>query len=110
MRHRRSVSRGCRRTWRTRDVVRLGMARHRGEGRNLRPPLPSFLEVASMKLLSIDELKPAKGISFSKPHLYRLIKAGRFPKPVKIGENRNGFVESEIDAWLRKKVEERDAE
>lgn len=62
-----------------------------------------------MKLLSMDELKPEKGISYSRPHLFRLIKAGKFPVPLKLGENRNAFVEAEIDAWLEARLAERDA-
>jgi prophage regulatory protein len=61
-----------------------------------------------MKLLGIDQLKLEKGIPFSKPHLWRLIKANKFVKPVKIGENRIGFIEAEIDAWLEAKAAERD--
>ena len=61
-----------------------------------------------MKLLSMAELKSEKGVSYSRPHLYRLMKAGKFPQPVKLGENRNAFVETEIDAWLETKVAERD--
>jgi prophage regulatory protein len=37
-----------------------------------------------------------KGINFSDTHIWRLIRAGDFPKPVKIG-NRNHWVETEID-------------
>jgi prophage regulatory protein len=62
-----------------------------------------------MKLLSMDELRSVKGISFSRPHLFRLIKAGQFPTPLKIGENRNAWTEEEIDAWVEKRVTERDA-
>lgn len=61
-----------------------------------------------MKLLSIDELKPEKGIRYSRPHIYRLIKAKKFPKPVPLGENCVGFVEAEIDAWITAKITERD--
>lgn len=50
-----------------------------------------------------------KGINFSRQHLHRLIKAGKFPRPVKLGENRNAWPEREIDAWLDAKVAERDA-
>ena len=39
-----------------------------------------------MRLLSVDELKTAKGIHYSKPHLYRLMKAGKFPQPIRLGE------------------------
>lgn len=62
-----------------------------------------------MRLLSMDELKPVKGISYSRPHLFRLIKAGRFPAPIKIGENRNAWPESEIDSWVEQRIVERDA-
>ena len=63
-----------------------------------------------MKLLSMSELKSVKGISFSRPHLFRLIRAKKFPKPIKLGENRNGFVETEIDAWVKQRITERDAQ
>ena len=62
-----------------------------------------------MKLLSIDELRPVKGIPYSKPHLWRLIRAGKFPRPIRLGENRIAFPEHEINAWLESKVAERDA-
>ena len=62
-----------------------------------------------MKLLKITELKSAKNIGFSRGHLYRLIAAGKFPKPIRLGENRIMFVESEIDAWLLERIAERDA-
>jgi prophage regulatory protein len=60
-----------------------------------------------MKFISIDEL-PEKGIRYSKPHIYRLIRAEKFPKPVQVGENRIAFVESEIDDWMLAKIAERD--
>ena len=62
-----------------------------------------------MRLLSMDELGPLKGISYSRPHLFRLIKAKKFPPPVKLGENRNAWPESEIDAWIEARIAERDA-
>lgn len=61
-----------------------------------------------MKLLAMDELKLVKGIGYSRCHLWRLIKAGAFPRPVKIGENKSAFVETEIDAWIEEKIVERD--
>jgi prophage regulatory protein len=48
-----------------------------------------------------------KGIKYSRGHIWRLIKAGRFPKPVKIGD-RNTWVESEIDDLIEKLIAERD--
>ncbi|MCA0343569.1 AlpA family phage regulatory protein [Shinella sp. 838] len=61
-----------------------------------------------MQLIDRAGLK-ARGINFSSQHIWRLIKAGDFPKPVKIGGGgRNLFVQSEIDDYLARKVAERD--
>lgn len=59
------------------------------------------------RLLHWDDLKD-RGIRYSKPHLYRLIKDQAFPRPVSVGGNRIGFVEAEIDAWLNAKIAARD--
>jgi prophage regulatory protein len=61
------------------------------------------------KILSPHELKTLKGIRFSRQHLHRLIKNGRFPKPIKLGPATNGWLESEIDAWIALRASERDA-
>jgi prophage regulatory protein len=61
---------------------------------------------SNMKLLDFEDL-PRKGIRFSSVHLWRLIRAGDFPKPVKIG-NRNHWVEAEIDDFIAAKLAERD--
>ena len=55
------------------------------------------------------EALAAKCIPYSKPHLWRLEKAGKFPKRVPIGAGRYGYVESEIDAHLEQKIAQRDA-
>lgn len=62
-----------------------------------------------MRLLSMPDLKTVKGISYSRPHLFRLIKSGKFPVPCKIGMNRNAWPEPEIDAWVEQRIAERDA-
>ncbi|HDL7797762.1 TPA: AlpA family transcriptional regulator [Yersinia enterocolitica] len=43
---------------------------------------------------------------YSKAWIYRLIKQGRFPKPVKIGSRSIAFVESEIDEWINQRIAE----
>lgn len=58
------------------------------------------------RLLSMDELKTV-GVSFSRPHLFRLIKSGDFPKPAKIGKNRNAWSSEEIDKWIDDRLKER---
>ncbi len=49
-----------------------------------------------------------KGIVFSKTQLYRLMKAGKFPKTVQVGFKRVAWIESEIDAWMQQLVNQRD--
>lgn len=42
-------------------------------------------------------------------HLWRLEKAGRFPRRMKLGPNSVGWLESEIDEWIASRLTERDA-
>jgi prophage regulatory protein len=53
-----------------------------------------------VRLLSYDELRPQKGIPYSKVHLWRLEREGKFPKRVPLGQSRHGWVDTEIDDWL----------
>jgi len=62
-----------------------------------------------MKFLSYDELKPAKGIVYSRSALLLLEKAGKFPKRVPVSGGRVAWVESEIDEWQKQRIEARDA-
>lgn len=43
------------------------------------------------------------GISRSK--LFALVKAGEFPKPIKVTSRTVGFVESEVDGWIRDRIQ-----
>jgi prophage regulatory protein len=49
-----------------------------------------------MTILRHDDLA-SKGIKWSRTHIIRLEKAGKFPKRVRIGANSFGYLESEID-------------
>jgi prophage regulatory protein len=61
-----------------------------------------------MRLLGYEDLK-AKGINYSRPHLWRLIKAGLFPRPMKFGPgSRNSWVDEEIDDLIKRRLAERD--
>jgi prophage regulatory protein len=62
-----------------------------------------------MKILSYPELRTEKGIRFSRQWLAKLVADGKFPAPVKLGAATCGYVESEIDAWLKARAAERDA-
>jgi prophage regulatory protein len=57
-----------------------------------------------MKLLKFDELESTRGISYTRRHLYTLESERKFPKRVVLGENRVGWIESEIDNWLAEKA------
>jgi prophage regulatory protein len=59
-----------------------------------------------MKLIDWNGLHE-KGIHYSKPHLWRLIRAGKFPPPVKIG-HKNAWPEGEIDELIRSRIADRD--
>jgi prophage regulatory protein len=61
-----------------------------------------------MRMLSTADLK-GKGIPWSRQHIFRLVKQHKFPAPVKIGANTNAWLETEIDAYLKARVEQRDA-
>jgi prophage regulatory protein len=62
-----------------------------------------------MKFLSHADLR-ARGINFSRQHRDRLIKAGKFPPPVKPGGGGvNAWVEEEIDEYQKKVISERNA-
>jgi prophage regulatory protein len=62
----------------------------------------------SQLLIPYDDLR-AKGIRYSKPHLWRLEKAGKFPRRVPIGAARYGYVEAEIDDFITGLIAARDA-
>lgn len=51
----------------------------------------------------------AYGISFSKPHLRRLIKARRFPAPVYLSQRRLAWTTEKLEAWMRARQDEAEA-
>lgn len=59
------------------------------------------------KILQYEDLR-GRGIPYSKSQLWRLERAGRFPKRVRLGPKYYGYVESELDAHIRACIAERD--
>ena len=59
-----------------------------------------------LRILSLPEVR--RRTLYSRAHLYRLEAAGRFPKRVKLGERRVGWVEAEIGDWIQARLDERD--
>lgn len=63
-----------------------------------------------MQLVSFEDLGQM-GIPFSTQHLNRLIKAGHFPKAIKLGPARNSkkaWLRTDIEAWLQQRIDARD--
>lgn len=60
-----------------------------------------------MKFVLLDDLKTKYGIPHSRVSLWRLEKEGRFPKRVAISPGRIGWLESEIEAWIKLRADAR---
>lgn len=59
------------------------------------------------KFLRLDAVRDATGLS--RASIYRLIQAGKFPKPLKVlGERVAVWPESEVAEWQRERLAERD--
>lgn len=58
------------------------------------PTLLSMKQASAMTTLSVSSIK-------------RMMAAGTFPKPVRLGESRIAFVDAEIHAWVRARITER---
>jgi predicted DNA-binding transcriptional regulator AlpA len=61
-----------------------------------------------VKLIDFKALGPSKGISYSRDHLRRKVKAGEFPRPIPVSHRRIAWIEAEIDEWLAARAAERD--
>lgn len=59
------------------------------------PTLLSMKQASAMTTLSVSSIK-------------RMMAAGTFPKPVRLGESRIAFVDAELHAWVRARIAERD--
>lgn len=52
-----------------------------------------------MKLLKAKDVSVLT--TFSVPHIHRLAREGKFPKPIQISENRSGWLEEDINKWIQ---------
>lgn len=62
-----------------------------------------------MRLYNLKELRTEKGIDLSKGQIYRLISEAKFPRPIRMSEKRVAWVSEELDAWLRDRMDAREA-
>ena len=47
-------------------------------------------------------------VLYSPQHIARLEAAGKFPKRVTLGQNRVGWIRSEVEDWIQQRIDERD--
>lgn len=59
-----------------------------------------------MQILRIGALENKVQLKHSK--IYAMIADGDFPKPIKLGPRAVGWIEGEVDDWLRQRASERD--
>ncbi|MCE7031732.1 AlpA family transcriptional regulator [Lysobacter sp. GX 14042] len=46
----------------------------------------------------------------SRTEIYRQVKAGTFPAPVKIGSRSSAWIASEVDSWIEARIAARDSD
>ena len=59
-----------------------------------------------MRLLDKKRLREL--VLYSPQHVQRLEDAGKFPKRVRLGQGRVGWIEEEVLAWLQVRIQERE--
>ncbi|MEX0957296.1 MAG: AlpA family phage regulatory protein [Rhizobiaceae bacterium] len=59
-----------------------------------------------MRILSKRQVKEL--VLYSPQHVARLEAAGQFPKRVRLGQNRVGWVEDEVLDWLQQRIDRRE--
>ncbi len=57
-----------------------------------------------IRILRLPEVLARTGLSRST--VYMRLELGRFPKPISLGGRAVGWIESEIDAWIRERIAE----
>jgi prophage regulatory protein len=57
--------------------------------------------MSDIKIYRLKELKEKLGVG--KSTIYRWIKKGNFPAPIKLGERTVGWLESDLKKWLETK-------
>ena len=61
-----------------------------------------------MRVLRLPEVEAKTGLKHTA--IYQRISEGTFPRPIPLGVQARGFLESEVDAWIKGRVAERDGQ
>jgi predicted DNA-binding transcriptional regulator AlpA len=56
-----------------------------------------------MRVISFAQLKPEKGVPFTRRWLARMIGEGTFPKPVRLSARRIAWREEDVDRWIEQR-------
>lgn len=64
--------------------------------------------VVGTRVLRLRDVEERTGLK--RASIYRRGNAGTFPKPIRLGANSSGWIESEVEQWLAARVAERDAQ
>lgn len=59
-----------------------------------------------MRIMRIDEVTLVAGLK--RTSVYKYMAHGTFPKPVALGDRAVGWVSTEIEAWVKARITERD--
>jgi prophage regulatory protein len=59
-------------------------------------------------VMLIDKKRLRAMVLYSPQHIQRLEDAGRFPRRVRLGQGRVGWVETEVLEWLNERIRARD--
>ena len=59
------------------------------------------------RILRLPQVEEKSGLK--RDSIYRLAKLGRFPAPIKLSARASGWIESEIEAYLDRRIAERTA-
>jgi prophage regulatory protein len=57
----------------------------------------------SVRMLRLPEV--VNRTALSRSQIYRLIELGTFPRQIQLGERAAGWVEEEVNGWLRERIE-----
>lgn len=69
--------------------------------------MPADSNTKSQRLMRRPEVQARIGLASST--LYEMTAAGEFPAPIPIGRQAVAWLESEVDAWIKKRIELRDS-
>lgn len=65
----------------------------------------SAARTAASRILRLPDVIQKTGLG--RDTLYKLARRDEFPRPVKLSERASGWVESEIDDWIAKRIAQR---